>query len=161
MSRISLVNSDGQKWLLTKYMTQKGKHQIHHHLPIANVKRFNKFVKKNEVAVIGLFEQEKSEFKAFEKAVYELVVSPNTEDDELPKFATFVAFKPTMKKIDSDATANSIRVYLDGKIVKEGGLFNPSKGKDWTVEKITEFLSNFLPQEDNENIWAEGEKEDL
>lgn len=69
--------------MLTKYMSDKGgKNPLHYAQPLANTKRFKKFIKKNEVAVVGFFEGErKKEFKAFEEAVYGLHQSVEEAED--------------------------------------------------------------------------------
>ena len=63
---------EGQKWLLNKYLAGKNE-ALHHAAPLANAKRLKKFVKKNDVAIVGFFTGERGiEYKAYQKALYNL-----------------------------------------------------------------------------------------
>eukprot|EP00398_MALV-I-01_sp_L67-1_P000988 gene988-340_t len=150
---------EGQKWLLTKYMSDSGKVSLHHARPLANAKRLKRFIKKNEVAIVGFFTGEKQkEFKAYEKALYDLHLDVEAEDLEA-SFASFVAFKPTLEKVN--ATAPSISVYLDGQLVEENGVFSPTSAGEWKAGRVMDFLTGFLPVLDEGDEWAEPAKTEL
>lgn len=135
---------EGQKWMLTKYMGEDTEgSNLHYVAPLMSVKKMSKFVKGNEIAIVGYFKRENDlPHKAFTEAVWSLHQDVNRDD--LGAAVAVVTTQSVIKK--EKAQVPSIVVYLDGKVVEDDGSFTPDK---WTVKGVMEFMRQFLPLSDD------------
>mmetsp|Transcript_29716 Transcript_29716/g.75664 ORF Transcript_29716/g.75664 Transcript_29716/m.75664 type:complete len:299 (-) Transcript_29716:74-970(-) len=136
---------EGQKWMLTKYFGEDADGtNLHYAMPLMSGKKFSKFVKTNEIAIIGYFRREMElAHKIFSEAVWKL--HQEIDRDDLGAGLASVTLTSVVKK--QGAKAPSIAVFLDGKVVEEDGVFAPEK---WTVKAVTKFLRQFLPLSDQD-----------
>jgi len=131
---------DGFKWMMVKNMGADSEgSNLHYAKPIVAAKKYNKFVKKNEIALAGFFKKD-NEFahKVFLKATWRL---HQDADSEVIGAAFASVISKTITK-NENAKVPSIVVYVDGKIVEEDGVFSPEK---WTEKGAVEFMRQFLP----------------
>lgn len=104
----------------------------------------HKFIKSNEVAIIGFFAKEND---LYHKVLLESVWKLHQEIDRDDIGAGFaaVATQSVLKKLG--ASRPSVVVYLDGKMVEEDGSFT---GEKWSVKELMNFLRMFLPLSDQD-----------
>mmetsp|Transcript_102199 Transcript_102199/g.318321 ORF Transcript_102199/g.318321 Transcript_102199/m.318321 type:complete len:194 (-) Transcript_102199:2-583(-) len=131
---------DGQKWMLTKYMGEDSEgSNLHYVTSLMSAKKYSKFVKNNEIAVIGFFRRENDlQHKLFCQAVWKLY--QDIDRDDLGAAVAAVTLQSIAKKEKKQAP--SIVVYLDGKEVESDGSFISER---WTVQAVTDFVRQFLP----------------
>jgi len=133
---------EGQKWLLTKYMGEDADGtNLHYISPLMTPKKYSKYVKTNEIAIIGFFRRENDMHHAiFSEAVWKLHQDINRDDIGAGLAAS------TMQGVAKKAGAKvpSIVVYLDGKAVEDGVLFSDT----WSVKSVSAFIRQFLPLTD-------------
>lgn len=132
---------EGQKWMLSKYMGEDSEaSNLHYVTPLVSAKRRNKFIKKNEIALIGYFKKENDlHHKIFLDAVWSLHQAID-RDDVGAGMAAVAGVQAVAKK--AQAQLPSIEAYLDGKMVEDDGSFAPEK---WSAKAVKEFLQQFLP----------------
>eukprot|EP00415_Alexandrium_ostenfeldii_P003172 UN3172 len=152
---------EGQKWLLTKYMGEDSEgSNLHYVAPLTTAKKCAKFVKANEIAVIGFFRRENDmHHKIFSQAVWKLYQEIDRED--LGAGMASVTVQSVAKK--QQAQLPSIVVYLDGKVVEDDGSFVSEK---WTVEAVAGFVKQFLPlsvqdSSEEDDLGAGGQRSEL
>jgi len=131
---------EGQKWMLTKYLGEDTDgSNIHYAAPLLSAKKHSKFIKLNEIALVGYFRREGDmNHKMFSEAVWTL--HSTIDRDDIGAAAGAVVLQSIAKKVG--AQMPSIVVYLDGKAVEEDGVFAPDK---WSVQAIVKFLRQYLP----------------
>lgn len=137
---------EGQKWLLTKYMGEDADgSNLHYSSPLISAKKFDKFVKKNGVALIGFFRREAdSEHKVFSEAVWKL--HQEIDRDDIGAATAVVMQKGIATK--QNAKVPSIGVYIDGQDLFKGSEatdFLPFSEDRWTAQAVSDFLRQFLP----------------
>merc|ERR1712050_676902 len=120
---------EGQKWMLTKYMGEDAEgSNLHYATPLMTTKKLRKFVKGNEIAIIGFFRRENDlHHKTFCESIWKL--HQDIDRDDIGAGVASVALQTVAKK--QKAQIPSIVVYLDGKAVEEDGTF---MGEKWTVK---------------------------
>jgi hypothetical protein len=133
-------NPEGQKWMVTKYMGEDADGtNLHYVTPIMSAKKKKKFVKTNEVAIIGFFKREMDfHHKVYCEAVWKLYQDINRDD--LGSGTAAISLQTLAKK--EKAQVPSITVYLDGKPVEDDGTFTSEK---WSVKEVAAFIQQFLP----------------
>jgi len=143
---------EGVKWMLSKYLGDDAEAtNLHYAAPLATVKKHKKFVKKNEISMVGYFKKENDlQHRIFCEALWSLHQS--IDRDDIGASAAAVTAQSVTKKVQ--AHVPSVVIYLDGKAVEEDGIFAEEK---WTVKAVTVFLKQFLPLGEGD----EGGKEDL
>lgn len=136
---------EGQKWLLTKYLGEDALgSNLHYARPLMAAKTHSKFVKGNEIALVGFFKKEGDLYhKTFHEAIWQLHQDIDRED--IGAAVGAVVSQTVTKK--EKAKSPSIVVYIDGKAVEEDGTFDQEK---WTSKKVMEFLRQFLPLSDQD-----------
>jgi hypothetical protein len=147
-------NPEGQKWLLTKYMGEDTDGtNMHYVAPLTTAKKLTKYIKANEIAIIGFFKKENDlQQKIFIEATWKLHQDINRDD--LGAGLASITIPSVSKKVG--AKVPSIVVYLDGKPVEEDGSFTADS---WTIKKVSEFMRQFLPLTDDAAL--EGQRTDL
>jgi hypothetical protein len=135
---------EGQKWMLTKYMGEDTDgSNLHYTAPLMTAKKLSKFVKANEIAIIGFFKRESDlPSKVFAEAVWRLHQDVNRDD--LGAAVASVTMQSIHKK--EKVQVPSLVVYLDGKVVEDDGSYAPDK---WTLKATMEFIRQFLPLSDD------------
>jgi len=152
---------EGQKWMLTKYMGEDSEgSNLHYVAPLMTAKKYSKFIKNNEIAIIGFFKRENDlQHKIFSESVWKLY--QDIDRDDLGAGVAAVTMQSVVKKEKKQAP--SIVVHLDGKVVEDDGSFISEK---WTVKAVTEFVRQFLPLSvqdglENEEQDASGSRSEL
>lgn len=137
-------NPEGQRWLLTKYMGEDTDGtNLHYVVPLSSGKKKSKYVKQNEIAIMGFFKKEFDlPHRVFSEAIWKLHQDINRDD--LGAGVSAVTVQTVAKK--ENAKVPSIVVYLDGKAVEDDGVFTTDK---WTVKSVVEFVRQFLPLSDD------------
>merc|ERR1712007_23976 len=131
---------EGQKWMLTKYIGEDTYGtNLHYTAPLMTAKKMGKFVKSNDLAIIGFFRRENDlQHKAFSEAIWRLHQDANRDD--LGAAVGTVTLQSVAKK--EKAMVPSIVVYLDGKVVEDDGTYAEEK---WGVKALMDFVRQFLP----------------
>lgn len=148
---------EGQKWMLTKYMGEDSDgSNLHYSAPLMSSKKHAKFVKSNEIALVGFFKREQDlHHKVFSESIWSLHQA--IDRDDIGAGVAHVTMQSVIKK--KNAQVPSIVVYLDGKAVEEDGVFAAER---WTKKDVTQFLRQFLPLSgDGEEGYGGEDKEDL
>lgn len=145
---------EGQKWMLTKYMGEDSDGtNLHYISPLMTAKRLKKFVKANEIAIVGFFRKENDmHHSIFSEATWRLHQDINRDDLGAGLAAT--TMQPVITK--AGAKVPSIVVYLDGKVVEDDGSFI---GDKWTVKAVSDFMRQYLPLTDDAAL--DGKESDL
>lgn len=147
-------NPEGQKWLLTKYLGEDSDgSNLHYVAPLMTAKKLGKYVKANEIAIIGFFAKENDfRHKVFNEATWKL--HQNVNRDDLGAGLAAITLQSVSKK--AGAKVPSIVVYLDGKPVEEDGTF---AAESWSIKAVTEFMRQFLPLTDDAAL--DGQQQEL
>jgi len=134
---------EGQKWLLTKYLGEDALgSNLHYARPLMAAKTHAKFVKNNEIALVGFFKKEGDLYhKIFHEAIWQL--HQDIDRDDIGAAVGAVISQTVSKK--EKAKTPSIVVYIDGKAVDEDGTFEQEK---WKSKDVMDFLRQFLPVSD-------------
>lgn len=133
--------AEGQMWMLTKYMGEDADgSNLHYVVPLLSNKKVSKYVKNNEVAIIGFFNKENDRYH---KVLLESVWKLHQELDRDDVGASFGAVTSQTVAKKFGAKGPSVVVYLDGKVVEEDGTFDANK--KWTTKELMLFLRMYLP----------------
>jgi len=145
---------EGQKWMLTKYMGEDADgSNLHYATPLLTAKKHAKFVKSNEISIVGFFKRDNDlHHKIFCESIWKL--HQDIDRDDIGAGVAAVTTQSVAKK--EQVQVPSIVVYLDGKAVEEEGAFLAAK---WTVKAVTEFMRQFLPLSDQDDAEALGDPE--
>lgn len=134
-------NPDGQKWMLTKYMGEDAEgSNLHYATVLPSMKKYNKFLKQNQVAIVGYFKKEGDrEHKVYLEAIWKLFQGDNVDKDDIGAGVGTVFSQSILKQVS--AKPPSVVLYLDGKVMPLNGRKDlPEK---WTVQAVSDFIKQF------------------
>lgn len=134
-------NPDGQKWMLTKYMGEDAEgSNLHYVTTLISQKKYNKFLKNNQVAIIGYFRKEGDrEHRVFQEATWKLYQGDNVDRDDIGAGVASVFLQGVLQKAAVKAPA--LHVFLDGKVVND--MAKTKLPERWTVPTVIDFVKQF------------------
>ncbi|CAK9107652.1 unnamed protein product [Durusdinium trenchii] len=133
-------NPDGQKWMLTKYMGEDAEgSNLHYATLLPSVKKYKKFLKNNQVAIIGYFKKEGDrEHKVYLEAIWKLFQGDDVDKDDIGAGVGYVIAPNILKQVS--VTAPSLVLYLDGKAISLEGRKQLER---WSVPEVMRFVQQF------------------
>merc|ERR1711974_410186 len=128
---------------------------LHYVAPLMTAKKHAKFVKNNEVALVGFFRKDNDmHHKIFGEAVWSLHQA--IDRDDVGAGIAAVTLQSVAKK--AQAQVPSVVAYLDGKAIEQDGVFAPEK---WSAKALADFAKQFLPLGAADGEEDVGEKDEL
>mmetsp|Transcript_9139 Transcript_9139/g.16771 ORF Transcript_9139/g.16771 Transcript_9139/m.16771 type:complete len:284 (-) Transcript_9139:28-879(-) len=146
---------DGQKWMLTKYMGEDaGGTNLHYATTLISQKKYNKFLKSNQIAIVGYFRREGDrEHRVFQEATWQIFQGENMDKDDIGGGVASVFLQSIVQK--AGVKAPSVQIFLDGKAVNEAA--EKQLPERWTVQAVVDFIMQFalLGQMDSDGSGGE------